>query len=108
MEPIYLQAEQGRLPEMKRVVLASGNRVAMEPTVAEALRSLLAEPGTPADAAARRPGTTPAGQAPPRAGDTDPKSLLRALIDRQGRISEELKALDADLRRLRELLEKEK
>ena len=108
VEPIYLQAEQGRLPEMKRVVLASGNRVAMEPTVAEALRALLAAPGTPADAAARRPGITPAGQAPPRAGDTDPKSLLRALIDRQGRISEELKALDADLRRLRELLEKEK
>jgi uncharacterized membrane protein (UPF0182 family) len=108
VEPIYLQAEQGRLPEMKRVVLASGNRVAMEPTVAEALRTLLAEPGTPADAAARRPGTPPAGQGPARAGDSDPKGLLRALIERQGRISEELKALDADLRRLRELLDKEK
>src|SRR5207244_1575262 len=29
VEPIYLQAERSRLPEMKRVVVATGNRVAM-------------------------------------------------------------------------------
>jgi len=108
VEPIYLQAEQGRLPEMKRVVLASGNRVAMEPTVTAALRALLAEPGAPADAAARTPGTAPVGKAPAGAAGTDPKTLLRALIDRQARILEELRALDADLRRLREMLDREK
>src|SRR3990170_3418556 len=42
VEPIYLQAEQGRLPEMKRVILASGNRIVMEPTVGAALRGLFA------------------------------------------------------------------
>jgi uncharacterized membrane protein (UPF0182 family) len=108
VEPIYLQAEQGRLPEMKRVVLASGNRVVMEPTVTAALRALLAEPGAPADAAARTPGTAPVGKAPAGAAGTDPKTLLRALIDRQARILEELRALDADLRRLREMLDREK
>ncbi|MGQ0571198.1 MAG: UPF0182 family protein, partial [Armatimonadota bacterium] len=103
VEPIYLQAEQGRLPEMKRVVLASGNRMAMEPTVAMALRALLAEPVVAAGEAPR-PGTKPAGATAPGAAGADPKSLLRALIDRQARILEELKALDADLRRLQEML----
>ena len=32
VEPIYLQAETGRLPELKRVVVANGNAIAMEPT----------------------------------------------------------------------------
>src|SRR3970040_2900486 len=36
VERIYLQAEQGRLPEMKRVILASGHRLALESTVSGA------------------------------------------------------------------------
>ena len=40
VEPVYLQAEQGRLPELKRVVLATGNRLVMEPTLDEALDQL--------------------------------------------------------------------
>ena len=37
VEPIYLQAETGRLPELKRVVVANGNEIAMEPTFEAAL-----------------------------------------------------------------------
>ena len=37
VEPIYLQAETGRLPELKRVVVANGNEIAMEPTFKAAL-----------------------------------------------------------------------
>jgi len=37
VEPIYLQAESSKLPELKRVVVASGNRLAMEPTLGESL-----------------------------------------------------------------------
>jgi uncharacterized membrane protein (UPF0182 family) len=107
VEPIYLQAEQGRLPEMKRVVLASGNRVVMEPTVAAALRGLVAGPAVAAGAPERQPGAAPTGMPPAAAGEADPKSLLRSLIDRQARILDELKALDADLRRLRDVLERE-
>ncbi len=42
IEPIYLQATTGRqLPELKRVVVANGNNIAMEPTLAQALEVVL-------------------------------------------------------------------
>ncbi len=108
VEPIYLQAEQGRLPEMKRVVLASGNRVAMAPTASSALQALLAGPGTPAAAPERLPAKAPAGPASPGPGAADPRSILRSLMERQARLMDELKALDSDLRRLLEVLSREK
>ena len=40
IEPIYLQAGRSRLPEMKRVVVATGNRVAMGESVEDALAQL--------------------------------------------------------------------
>jgi len=42
VEPIYLQAESGRIPELKRVIVASGDQVTMANTLAEALTQLLA------------------------------------------------------------------
>lgn len=40
VEPLYLQAESGQIPELARVVLASGDRIVMEETLAEALVAL--------------------------------------------------------------------
>lgn len=37
VEPIYLQSQGSRLPELKRVVIANGNSIAMESTVDRAL-----------------------------------------------------------------------
>jgi len=37
VEPLYLQAETGRMPELKRVIAASGERVVMANTLEEAL-----------------------------------------------------------------------
>ncbi len=37
VEPVYLRAERGQLPELKRVIVASGDRIAMEPTLADSL-----------------------------------------------------------------------
>src|SRR5262249_1949179 len=51
VEPIYLQAAQGPLPELKRVVVATGNRIAMEPTLEAALARLF-DTGTLLPAAA--------------------------------------------------------
>ncbi len=42
IEPIYLQAERGQLPELKRVVVASGDLIAMEETLAESLNAIYA------------------------------------------------------------------
>lgn len=40
VEPIYLQATQSRFPELKRVVVAYDNKIAMERTFEEALRKV--------------------------------------------------------------------
>jgi uncharacterized membrane protein (UPF0182 family) len=40
VEPIYIQAERGPLPELKRVIVASGNRIAMEQTLSESLKTI--------------------------------------------------------------------
>jgi uncharacterized membrane protein (UPF0182 family) len=44
VEPLYLQAETGRLPELKRVLAAHGNRVAMAEDLATALAQVLGAP----------------------------------------------------------------
>jgi uncharacterized membrane protein (UPF0182 family) len=52
VEPLYLQAETGRLPELKRVIAASGDRVIMADTLDAALAVLIGEqpaPSAPAE-----------------------------------------------------------
>lgn len=56
VEPIYLQAEASRMPELKRVVVATGNRVVMERTLDEGLAKLFA--GGPPDGSVL-PGAVP-------------------------------------------------
>jgi len=41
VEPLYLQAQAGRLPELKRILVAYGNRVAMGESLEEALTQVL-------------------------------------------------------------------
>ena len=41
VEPLYLLAETSELPELKRVIVASGDRIAMRETLGEALAALL-------------------------------------------------------------------
>jgi uncharacterized protein len=71
VEPIYLQAERSRLPEMKRVIVATGNRLAMGLNVEDALSQLYDGPisfgptlGAPATAAAPSAPAAPVAQAP--------------------------------------------
>jgi uncharacterized protein len=42
--PLYLRAESGQLPELKRVIAAYGDRVVMEDTLPEALAALFNQP----------------------------------------------------------------
>ncbi|MDP8924056.1 MAG: UPF0182 family protein, partial [Chloroflexota bacterium] len=51
VEPIYLRSESGGIPELKRVVVSTGNRVVMEPTLEEALAKLFGAPAARAPAA---------------------------------------------------------
>ena len=77
VEPIYLQAETSKMPELIRVVVASGNRVIMEPTLEEGLAKLFVtdapegSPGgsviSPSTATGTARATAPPGVAPPAA-----------------------------------------
>jgi uncharacterized membrane protein (UPF0182 family) len=58
VEPVFLLAEGTNIPQLKRVIVADGNRIAMEPTLAEALQVVVGErPSIPE-------GTMEAPQAP--------------------------------------------
>ncbi len=77
VEPIYLQAETSKMPELIRVVVASGSRVIMEPTLEEGLAKLfvtdapVGSPGgsviSPSTATGTARATAPPGVAPPAA-----------------------------------------
>jgi hypothetical protein len=57
VEPLYLRAEQGELPELKQVIVAYGNTIAMEETLEQSLAAIFGSE-QPAQTASR-PGTQP-------------------------------------------------
>ncbi|MGH7529018.1 MAG: UPF0182 family protein [Gemmatimonadales bacterium] len=109
--PLYLRAEGGRIPELKRVVVAHENRVVMEETLDEGLSRLFGGGmERPIDRVAAAPGAAPAANA--RAADLARRateSFQRALeAQRAGdwaRYGEELRRLEATLRQLQVVLE---
>jgi len=101
VQPVYLQAAGGRMPELRRVIVANGNAVAMEETFEQALEVVtgLRTPTapdvqmtteTPADISA-------AGEIPPA-----PEGGLQRLIQQARQSSD---ATQAELDRLRGLLD---
>jgi uncharacterized membrane protein (UPF0182 family) len=74
VEPIYLQAEASQLPELRRVIVAYGTRIAMEETLTGALARVMASEGS-ADLA---PG--PAVEGPP-VEEVSPPELEGDLAD---------------------------
>jgi len=55
VEPLYLRSEQAQIPELKRIIVSYGDRVAMEPTLEDALRAVLGSaPAAPRTAPAAR------------------------------------------------------
>src|SRR5207237_783571 len=52
VQPLYLAAEQGALPELRRVIVAYGNQIAMEPTLEQSLSRIFAGRLAPAASAA--------------------------------------------------------
>ncbi len=91
VEAIYLQAERGRLPELKRVIVAtSGDRIAMEPTLAQSLNAIYA--GLPAEEPAI---TTPTPSlAPEMPLPTDLAELAELAQEHYTKAQEYLKAGD--------------
>jgi hypothetical protein len=80
VEPIYLRAETSQLPELKRVVVANGNRIAMEPTLRRSLEvvfglapsSLPGASGQPLPTLSPSPGAATPGPTPTPAATRTP------------------------------------
>ena len=85
VSPLYMRAELGHLPELKRVIAAYGEHVVMKETLADALAALFAEPGAV-------PEVSNATEAVSRAGGA--ASPAQQALDRYNRAVERLKAGD--------------
>ena len=84
VSPLYLRAEHGHLPELKRVIASYGELVVMKETLAEALSALFTEP-TAASAPGAAAGTPLTGAAADRA---------REALDHYNQAIERLKSGD--------------
>ena len=63
VEPVYLEAEDDALPQLKRVIVSDGERLAMEPTLEEALRAAFGGAGREGEGAGEPLATAGLGQA---------------------------------------------
>ena len=107
VEPIYIQAAQARMPQLKKVVLAMGDRLVYRDTYEEALVALAQGSAASAGAPAQTSSTAapPGGQAPASAAATpaggDRIETVRSHLRRyreltgQGRWSEAGRELEA-------------
>ncbi|HEX7296507.1 MAG TPA: hypothetical protein VF251_12180, partial [Pyrinomonadaceae bacterium] len=81
VEPIYLQAQQSPMPELRLVVLATHEKLAYGPTFGDAMLSLFGEAAKPAE---EKPAQTPQpptdGQAAP--SPSAPSQTLQQLVTR--------------------------
>jgi uncharacterized protein len=109
VQPLYLRAEGGRIPELKRVIVAYENQVVMEETLDEALEVLFAgappspieDPDAPAPPtpAAPPPGTPGAPTAPGPGTQIDAETL-RQMQEQYERARREVERLGELLRQL--------
>lgn len=74
VEPLYLQAQQSRMPELRRVIVAHGNKIVMEPTLELALQRIFGD-RVPSDGIIT-------GDTQPPAKDEAPLTELADLIKR--------------------------
>jgi uncharacterized membrane protein (UPF0182 family) len=111
VQPLYLAAEKGSLPELKRVIVAFGNQIAMEENLEASLGQIFGAPGRqPVVARAE----APAGPAAAQKRETGVRGLVDQALQqysraqdhlRQGNFAaygEELKRLEATLKSLRD------
>ncbi len=81
VEPLYLRAQQGQIPELKRVLVAYGDQVVMEEDLAQALTRIFGAPST--GVTEKPPAAATAAPSPPAAPGAAPnlKALAAAALD---------------------------
>src|SRR5438094_174882 len=104
VQPLYLRAEGGRIPEMKRVVVAYQNRVVMEETLDAGLARLFGGAVEPAAAAAppgaARPGNARAADLARQAAELYQRAVAAQRSGDWARYGEALSQLGEVLRQL--------
>jgi uncharacterized membrane protein (UPF0182 family) len=96
VQPLYIAAEKGQLPELKRVIVGFGDRIVMEETLDGAIARVFGGP-------ASQTGTEAAPGPPAGVGaEGSVKTLLDAAASALTRANEELRRLNELLQRLRE------
>ncbi len=110
VEPIYIQASQASMPQLKKVALSMGNHLAYANTYEQALGQLIGQTGgrtpsndVPTNGGSTDPGSTAAASAPPQRTTTDAAQLLQEIrghlnryreLSSQGKWGEAGKELD--------------
>jgi uncharacterized membrane protein (UPF0182 family) len=105
VDPIYIQATEARMPQLKKVVLAMGNTLIYADTYADAIAQLSGTAQAVAREAVAQAGSPPSAS-PPAAGDARIESIRRHLrryreLASQGKWAEagkELEAIEAEAR----------
>ena len=62
VEPVFLQAETGGLPELKRVIVAAGEKIAMESTLEESLAAIFGAAAPPTEPVVEPPSPAEPGE----------------------------------------------
>jgi uncharacterized membrane protein (UPF0182 family) len=108
VEPIYIQSSQVSMPQLKKVALAMGNKLAYADTYEQALAQLIeavsgsgaANPSAPVTSSSQNAPQTPQSAAPPSAQAIETLRTIRAHLQRyrelgaQGKWAEAGKELD--------------
>jgi hypothetical protein len=106
IRPLYLRAAGGRIPELKRVIVAYQNQIVMEETLEESLDRLFPRDGRPATAPAA--GLAPAVQpaAPAAASDLAAQAHAHYRRALQAQREGDWALYGEEIRKLGELLER--
>ncbi len=117
IQPLYLQAETGRIPELRRVIVVAENGIAMEPNLEASLHRLFGEGASQQEGPTPTPATLASQQATAPAAAVQPGALLEQALQsydraiqaqRQGdwtKYGQELKRHEEELKRLKQSLE---
>jgi len=62
VEPVFLQAEAGGLPQLKRVIVAAGEWIAMEPTLKESIAAIFGAEAPPTEPVVEPPAPLEPGE----------------------------------------------
>ncbi|HEV8339366.1 MAG TPA: UPF0182 family protein [bacterium] len=116
VEPLFLQAERSQLPELKRIIVATGPRIQMAETFDAALAGVLGRPSPPSGPGAPPPVGPPGAPGPATPGaapvdEAERNRLIAEALATYRRAQERLRAGDltgysAEIERLGKILER--